>query len=135
MGYYTDYALYVHHYSVERKETIGVSLPDGIKGAIEEEVERMEVMEYGDVDCGYFCSAKWYDHDRDMCLLSLKFPTVLFELSGSGDESDDLWVAYYHAGKMQYCPGKVVYDEFDCSELKELRDPVKIGDKYEYEEE
>lgn len=134
MGYYTDYELKVHHYSVERKETIGVSLPDGIKRAIEEEIDKMRIMDGGNVDDGYFCNAKWYDYDRDMCLLSLKFPTILFELYGSGEGSEDVWRAYFHAGKVQHCPGEIVYDEFDFSKLKDFRNPVRIGEKYTYEE-
>ena len=135
MGYYTDYDLQVYPYSVERKEIIGVKLPDGIKTSIAEEVDKMRIMDDGNVDDGYFCNAKWYNYGRDMCLLSLKFPTVLFELHGSGEDPEDIWFAYFHAGKMQYCPGQIAYDEFDCSKLKKPRDPVKIGDKYVYEEE
>lgn len=43
---------------------------------------------------------KWYDWEKDMCLFSEKYPTVLFVLCGEGQEVElDIWRAYFRAGK------------------------------------
>lgn len=48
-----------------------------------------------------------------MKVISTKYPDILFEVTGEGEETGDLWKAYFKNGKMQYCKGKVVYDDFD----------------------
>ena len=60
---------------------------------------------------------KWYDHQEKMVVLSKKFPTVLFTLSGEGEESGDLWVKYFFNGKCQIEKAKVTYNKFDRSKL------------------
>lgn len=58
-------------------------------------------------------SCKWYDHDKDMIAMSLSFPDVLFKLHGEGEESGDIWDAYYLNGKMQTHKAKVMIDDVD----------------------
>lgn len=43
----------------------------------------------------------------------------MFKLHGDGDDSEDLWDAYFLGGRMQVCPGKIVYDDFDPGKLAE----------------
>jgi hypothetical protein len=66
--------------------------------------------------------AKWYNHEKDMVRLSLKFPDVVFELRGEGEENDDMWYKYFKNGKMQSCYAKITYDEYDESKLKPLEE-------------
>ncbi len=40
----------------------------------------------------------WYDFESDMLKLSREFPKVTFKLHGSGEESGDIWDAYYRDG-------------------------------------
>ena len=54
---------------------------------------------------------KWYDHDKDMIKISAMFPDVVFCLHGEGEESDDLWNAYYSNGKSEICPARIIYDD------------------------
>lgn len=61
---------------------------------------------------------KWYSHQEDMKIYSEKHPTVLFKLTGIGEEPDDIWVEYYKNGKMQRCKGEIVYPPFDPTKLK-----------------
>lgn len=56
---------------------------------------------------------KWYDATSDMIKLSERFPNVLFELSGEGEEHDDIWREYYHNGVYQHCQGRIVFDKMD----------------------
>ena len=65
---------------------------------------------------GWF-EAKWYEYERDVKILSLKFPTIVFILEGNGEESDDMWVAYFMNGKMQYEKAKITYNSFDPNKL------------------
>jgi hypothetical protein len=56
---------------------------------------------------------KWYTYEDDMRKLSKKFPKVLFILSGSGEDSEDLWREYYLNGKRQRSKAVITYQEFD----------------------
>lgn len=61
---------------------------------------------------------KWYDHHNDMVKISKMFPSELFTLEGEGEESGDIWKAYYKNGLCQDCPAKITFDEFDEGKLK-----------------
>jgi len=61
---------------------------------------------------------KWYEHEADMKKISKEYPDVIFELSGEGEESGDVWKKYFVNGKMQVCKAILVFDEFDKSKLK-----------------
>ena len=65
---------------------------------------------------GWF-EAKWYDYVDNMKMLSLKFPTIVFILEGDGEENDDMWVAYFMNGKVQYEKAKITYNSFDPNKL------------------
>jgi hypothetical protein len=62
-------------------------------------------------------SCKWYDYEKDMKAVSKKYPTTIFILEGEGEESGDIWKAYFLDGKMQKCKAKIIFDEFDESKL------------------
>ncbi len=71
-------------------------------------------------------TVKWYDHDKDMCLYSVRHPLTIFKIEGKGEENGDLWHKYYNNGNMiKECRAKIVYDEFDP--IAYLRDN-KIGE-------
>jgi hypothetical protein len=61
---------------------------------------------------------KWYRHETDMKSLSRHFPALIFMLEGEGEETKDLWIKYFKNGKMQACPGKITYDEYDPNKLE-----------------
>lgn len=45
--------------------------------------------------------AHWYDHDKDLIKISKKHPAVLIEISGDGEDSDDIWAARYRNGESE----------------------------------
>jgi len=61
---------------------------------------------------------KWYEYDEVMKAISMEYPHVVFELSGEGEESGDIWKNYYVNGKVQKCQARIVFDEFDEKKLK-----------------
>lgn len=63
-------------------------------------------------------SVKWYSSDEDMKLISKKFPSALFTLNGEGEESGDVWVAYFKNGKMQKEVAVINLAPYDESKLK-----------------
>ena len=71
----------------------------------EEEAVRKEISKavYGDdhhnVIEGF--EAHWYNYDKDLVKISKKHPAVLIEVSGKGENNDDIWVARYRDGKSE----------------------------------
>ena len=61
---------------------------------------------------------KWYDHEADMKIFSALFPEVLFMLRGEGEESEDIWMKYFQAGKMQIAKATISFEPFDEKKLK-----------------
>lgn len=61
---------------------------------------------------------KWYDWKQEMTDLSRAFPDLVFKVHGCGEESGDVWDAYFCAGKRQ-----------DCTATFEPFDPTKFGGK------
>lgn len=72
-----------------------------------------ELLESGESE--YFSDepTKWYRNLDDMKEMSLNFKDIIFRLDGKGEESGDIWRAYYLNGKEQYIQAKLVFDEFD----------------------
>lgn len=58
-----------------------------------------------------------YDWEGELKELSQEFPDCVFELDGDGEESGDVWRAYFKNGKMQKAPAKIVFDPFDETKL------------------
>lgn len=114
MGYYTCYELYI--------DNLG-ELDDLVVKNVDKAIEEMNVLDSnGSPRYGWSAYTKWYDHDEDMRLLSYRFPDVVFELRGDGEESEDVWSHYYKGGRAQ-TDGLVVtytYNRFDESKLHPL---------------
>lgn len=62
-------------------------------------------------------STKWYEYQEDLKRLSTEFPTLLFILYREGGDAGDLEYSYYKNGKMQLCPAKYTFDEYNPSLL------------------
>lgn len=101
MGYYTQYELTSND------------------GKIEEHYEALETItgydKYYMNGSGNEC--KWYGKFEQMTNYSVLHPTVLFELSGVGEESEDIWTCYFKNGKSQYEKAKIMVAPFDEEKL------------------
>lgn len=112
MGYYTDYKLTVHKGTADL-EAVMDALDDVMEFSHDEscfDMDDPDTIISGD-------SLKWYDHDEDCAAMSLRFPGVVFKLHGEGEETGDMWDAYYCDGLCQICRAKFVFPEFDPNKL------------------
>jgi hypothetical protein len=113
MGYYTDHTITLKQGEVahDKKEEIRKALDeisDGYNFENNSDGGELEITLW---------DAKWYSHEEDMRELSKKYPDLVFQIKGEGEESGDLWIEYYKNGKMQEAPAKIVYDDFDETKL------------------
>lgn len=71
------------------------------------------VAEFNGVDIGE--SSKWYDCEKDMKELSSReeYKDILFILEGEGEDSDDVWTAYFKNGQMRKIYIEMKMPEFD----------------------
>lgn len=54
-------------------------------------------------------SGKWYNWRDDLSRWSFKFPHILFQMSGDGEDSGDIWVAYAKAGQVQHEKARLTF--------------------------
>jgi len=130
MGYYTDYDLGAYYYKKDPccSQVITGNLHGDLLKAVRDEIEQMNVFEDNYNGTRWYVNAKWYEYDSDMCLLSSKFPDVMFELSGNGEDTEDMWIAYFYQGKMQHCPAIITYDDMDLKKMV----PKELPQNYYY---
>lgn len=122
MSYFTDFSLEV--YDANEKDY----------RAIDKEIEKLNIFDSGDAECGCYGTATWNNVDEDMKLLSARFPDVIFKLRGDGEDRDDMWIHYYKGGRVMNdgLVVTIVEDAFDESKL-DGEATVDIGQKYSCE--
>lgn len=71
------------------------------------------------VGCGQILEnhVKWYCCRIDMKKVSKRFPGKLLQIDGEGEESGDIWRAYYLDGKEHYARAKITFEEFNPEKL------------------
>ena len=107
MGYYTNY-------------TLEINADDSEKESLDELLNSEDFCDYSPLQLfidGEADSCKWYEYDQDMLRLSEMFPKTLFILHGIGEEYDDVWKHYFKNGKSKYISARLVFDDFNESEL------------------
>lgn len=108
MGYYTYYSLKVK--GVKNGQEAN-RLYNDLKALNNNYLEMYESSDSRITAFDSSDSCKWYDHETDMLKLSQKYPHMMFQLYGDGEEYDDFWYEYYQNGTLDICPGRIVYDE------------------------
>ncbi len=116
MGYCTRYDL----------DIIGHNLTDfefhEYYNRVEEDLlktlEEMNILDYAFNTSFESCDeVKWYEHEEDMREISKKFDSLVFILSGEGEDNFDSWRKYFLNGKMQECRARITYDSYDEKKL------------------
>lgn len=109
MGYYTKYNLDFTQMKGEKKDYF--KLEEEIAAALKEiNPDYFGDCRYYGLDSLFEKHMKWYESHSDILDLSEKFPGILFELSGEGEDSDDIWKAFFYEGVCQHCLAQIVYD-------------------------
>lgn len=135
MGYYTDFTLTAGVYDGD--ENVLRPIPMSTLETLGCEIDKLNVFDcdpdisVDDLDYGLYGNAKWYKCNHDMCLLSKRYPGILFHLYGEGEEKDDMWDAYYLDGKMEFHKCIIVRGEFSQKLLEPYREDLDAeNDKY-----
>ena len=93
MGYYTRYDL--------------TDLSDEV-------VEKVNEVSGYNFDNDYISDdCELYNWNEDMKEVSKLFPDQLLAISGEGEESGDIWKAYFKNGKSQICTATLTFENFD----------------------
>jgi hypothetical protein len=100
MGYYTSHKL---------------EIIEGNDNVTDYKAEIAEISGYSDP---FDDNIKWYSHQKDMREYSKRHPKTVFELTGTGEEPDDMWIEYYLNGKMQRTVAKIIFDDYDQNKLE-----------------
>ena len=102
MGYYTMYNLSTDEDEAYAKEKYGDELGEftGYGAALFED------------------QIKWYEHEQDMRSFSKRYPDVLFQLDGKGENNDDVWTMWARNGKTYKDYVKIIYPEFNEDRLQ-----------------
>ena len=120
MGYYTNFTLTAVQYQPDKSFSDMLYVDDDISEQILVELDKKYDVFTGcdpDLSFGVEGTAKWYDWEKDMLSISTIFPDILFKLDGDGDDTEDMWSAYFLNGKTQFCPVEFVQDKFDPKNL------------------
>lgn len=105
MGYYTSYSLSVtgpEEFMDEFKQYAGSGATFGqydlaVKQWLVDDLDEM----------------KWYDWKDDVADISERFPFLLFEVTGEGEEAGDLWHAYARNGKVSVVRAQITFPKID----------------------
>ncbi len=115
MGYYTDYIVSANVSKLAPDERINLYTALGALDIfgydLEEYTERDDYFEFS------ISEITWYEHETDMREISKRYPEIIFKVEGHGEDYEDIWIEYYKAGKMQYCPAIITYDDFNEDKL------------------
>lgn len=113
MGYNTKYRLW--HDAKDKKTLNAIQKALRIKGIkdnwldpIKDESQKW----YYDPDG---LTMKWYEHEDDMRDIAKQFPTVLFELTGDGEEWNDKWKLYLKGKETQVSRARITVEYDPCT--------------------
>lgn len=112
MGYYTKYRLKIisPNIEAEAQRKAFYDWSEDTSFVFDEYATPDEVMQ------GY--QGKWYDWNKEMLEFSKKFPMLIFQLDGSGQEGEfDEWRAFFKNGKYFEQKAELNFPTPDFSQL------------------
>lgn len=99
MGYYTRHEL---------------TILGDVNYTIDHEIEISKLAEYS--NC-FDDEIKWYGCENDMKKYSKKHPELTFLIEGEGEDTGDVWKAYFKNGKMFKTKATMTFESYDESKL------------------
>lgn len=116
---------YCTHYKLELSGDRARSLLAATEAA-EEMIESRDCVEFlgteSPVCDGIYWAGKWFDEEeKELVALSKKYPDVLIQVTGDGEDSDDFWREYIQNGKTGWTPGVISYEPFGQVEMKDYK--------------
>lgn len=109
MGYRTSFGLNWTNESWQPERKSANPVDVALASAIADYIEEHETMCYAFDENGDAAEpCKWYECEEDIRAMSLKFPGVLFHLSGEGEDAGDVWDMFAKDGKLQRCQAEVI---------------------------
>ena len=115
MGYRTYHSLFIY------KEKEDGTLTDYLENETHEH-ELLISKKYCDNDYDepilFQDEWKWYECEENMKEYSSLYPDLVFCIHGEGEETGDLWDAYFKNGKMQFCDVEITYPPYNKQLLK-----------------
>ncbi len=116
MGYYTRY-------------TLEVEYPTEMSRRLYELAIRAETTSYdyslGDLMDDQTDTIKWYDWEKEMIAFSLKYPNVLFVMTGVGEEHPDVWRAWIRNGRSVSTKATFTFETPKLEVVLPLREDVE----------
>lgn len=120
MGYYTDYSITVENI---RNEDEFILISHHLKERSGYEFEMSELPPLSDEETIIaefrLQEAKFYEYKEVFMFLSKKYPHVLFDVYGEGEESGDVWKHRFFGGADERLQAKFTFPDFTLKLDKE----------------
>lgn len=131
MGYNTEYTITIINKTDHKIKSCEHKNPEHFKYChecgkeIKEELDiKNVVIEYlENLQENYYFNpfnepCKWYDHEKHMATISIKYADIIICIEGYGEDYDDHWRKYFLNGKMQHAEAIITFEPFDPAKLK-----------------
>lgn len=92
----------------------GKEVSDEKKNKFEAEITKLSGWKSGSI---FAKPTAWFEYEEIMRKFSKRHPGTRFTLRGDGDDHDDIWVRHFLNGKMQVCPAKIIFEDFNVDQL------------------
>lgn len=104
MGYYTNYEVNIMNIPEEKYSEIKNEIWNIIGYDADNEGETSHMI--------FSFESKWYDYEKDMLQFTEKYPDVLVEILGEGEESGDIWKARFRNGESERVSAQIFLPAF-----------------------
>jgi len=113
MGYYTNFELRIYdaadHAAVCRHEVIDLIEPLVPDCLMDYKFPYGHTVRDISENASSHDSMKWYDHKKDLQVLSARWPEYVFVLDGEGEENQDIWREVAWDGQCEHVDAELTY--------------------------